>query len=465
MTIASEVQRIKDNIANTYTALEEKGAVIPEVQNSANLADTVATVTTGGGGGSSGDTSRSNLGNLSGLTQESSCLLGEDSDQVEKDWQTVRNILDNIPLTMTCEELRNKYNFFNRTSNNNLPNKLGLVFCQVDKVEIETAIIASGFTITDLLVPDDATISKVDYDTFAVAFGPSGEKWVIGLLSRSTTAALSSNSGYAINWVFGAYANGSIYKSDLSAARVTHVCGAYIDWRNSGANSTAQSIVQLPILQCTDPRYMGYRPHYVFKAPFKLDFSSASSSTSTTGAVLSFIDALDWEERQDLAKLCLQYDEATGRLNVPNLLSANVSGTSYRKNCINAVNTWLSPRTIYLWDFSDAPSGSESTYRLSYCITNNYGIELPPSCIRLNDVYIKLPGDNLGDTVSRVTLEVTPGYVLHLTKDSMNYLAQNAPTLSKQRELFIGYVNYDEHVLSSENKALLESKNWKIRYS
>ena len=51
MTIATEIQRIKDNIANTYTALEEKGATLPENQNSDNLADTVASVTTGGGGG------------------------------------------------------------------------------------------------------------------------------------------------------------------------------------------------------------------------------------------------------------------------------------------------------------------------------------------------------------------------------------------------------------------------------
>lgn len=51
MTIASEIQRIKDNIANTYTALEEKGATMPEVLNSNNLAGTVATITTGGGGG------------------------------------------------------------------------------------------------------------------------------------------------------------------------------------------------------------------------------------------------------------------------------------------------------------------------------------------------------------------------------------------------------------------------------
>ena len=54
MTIASEITRIKTNIENAYTALEAKGATIPDEKNSANLASTVNTIT--GGGGSSGET-------------------------------------------------------------------------------------------------------------------------------------------------------------------------------------------------------------------------------------------------------------------------------------------------------------------------------------------------------------------------------------------------------------------------
>lgn len=42
MTIASEITRIKTNIENAYTALENKGATLPDVKNSANLADTIS---------------------------------------------------------------------------------------------------------------------------------------------------------------------------------------------------------------------------------------------------------------------------------------------------------------------------------------------------------------------------------------------------------------------------------------
>lgn len=44
MSINSEIERIKTNITNTYNALEEKGATMPEQKNSNNLASTVETV-------------------------------------------------------------------------------------------------------------------------------------------------------------------------------------------------------------------------------------------------------------------------------------------------------------------------------------------------------------------------------------------------------------------------------------
>ncbi|MBR1600792.1 MAG: hypothetical protein IJ677_04365 [Alphaproteobacteria bacterium] len=49
MTIVSEINRIKNNITGAYTALSAKGATMPETQNSANLATTVASVPAGGG--------------------------------------------------------------------------------------------------------------------------------------------------------------------------------------------------------------------------------------------------------------------------------------------------------------------------------------------------------------------------------------------------------------------------------
>lgn len=47
MSIASEITRITDNVADAYTAANAKGATMPVTQNSDNLASTVATIPTG----------------------------------------------------------------------------------------------------------------------------------------------------------------------------------------------------------------------------------------------------------------------------------------------------------------------------------------------------------------------------------------------------------------------------------
>lgn len=46
MSIASEIERIKTNIANAYTACDMKGAILPEVLNSDNLATSISSIGT-----------------------------------------------------------------------------------------------------------------------------------------------------------------------------------------------------------------------------------------------------------------------------------------------------------------------------------------------------------------------------------------------------------------------------------
>lgn len=50
MSIQSEINRINTNIASAYDKCEEKGATMPDNENSANLADTIDSIPTGGGG-------------------------------------------------------------------------------------------------------------------------------------------------------------------------------------------------------------------------------------------------------------------------------------------------------------------------------------------------------------------------------------------------------------------------------
>jgi hypothetical protein len=55
MSVTSEIERIKTNIANAYTAIEEKGVITTNAKNSDNLASTISAIKTGGTGGGDGE--------------------------------------------------------------------------------------------------------------------------------------------------------------------------------------------------------------------------------------------------------------------------------------------------------------------------------------------------------------------------------------------------------------------------
>ena len=50
MSIADQITRIRGNISNAYDACNEKGATLPAVRNSANLAATITSIKAGGTG-------------------------------------------------------------------------------------------------------------------------------------------------------------------------------------------------------------------------------------------------------------------------------------------------------------------------------------------------------------------------------------------------------------------------------
>ena len=50
MSVLSEIERIKTNIVNAYTEIENKGVVTTVTKNSDNLASTISAIQTGGGG-------------------------------------------------------------------------------------------------------------------------------------------------------------------------------------------------------------------------------------------------------------------------------------------------------------------------------------------------------------------------------------------------------------------------------
>lgn len=96
MSIASQITRINNNIANAYTACSAKGATMPSTQNSANLANCISSIS-GGGGGSVTDYLKQSLISMStGVTTEYDPDMGYDTHTLNLVMEDYDDALFNI---------------------------------------------------------------------------------------------------------------------------------------------------------------------------------------------------------------------------------------------------------------------------------------------------------------------------------------------------------------------------------
>lgn len=70
LAFKGQIGRIRQNIANAYTQAGQKGATMPSVQNSDNLATTIASIKSGGGGTADNECDLLLTGGYGGLTRE-----------------------------------------------------------------------------------------------------------------------------------------------------------------------------------------------------------------------------------------------------------------------------------------------------------------------------------------------------------------------------------------------------------
>lgn len=99
MTIASEITRINNNIANAYTACNDKGATMPVTQNSANLATCIDSIQTGGTSSKYGATIDSLLGDV-----DSNGVLQFPTAQTDLVFTGVEDVVD---YALYCKFYRN----------------------------------------------------------------------------------------------------------------------------------------------------------------------------------------------------------------------------------------------------------------------------------------------------------------------------------------------------------------------
>ena len=159
MSIASEITRISNNIAAAYTALDGKGATLPETQNSANLADTIDTITTGGGGGGG----------------------GSDTPDYMEDYNTMVSTLDtDISNNVTFSNCEN--NGYTKIGTESASDKLcGAV---IDKNE-EFMYVRKDF-MKAYKIPSTATYESINTTYSLITFGSSNNPhWICYITSSS----------------------------------------------------------------------------------------------------------------------------------------------------------------------------------------------------------------------------------------------------------------------------------------
>lgn len=84
MSIANEIERIKRNIANAYEACLNKGATMPDIQNSDNLAETILSII---------------MGSASNATEEQINAILTQMTVEEVDGELVINTPDNVNIS------------------------------------------------------------------------------------------------------------------------------------------------------------------------------------------------------------------------------------------------------------------------------------------------------------------------------------------------------------------------------
>ena len=92
MSIASAIQAKQQQVADSYTAVSNKGGTLPQTQNLTNLATAISSIPSGGGGGSKfGATINTFLGNVN-----ASGVLQQPTEQSDLVFTGVKDVASNV---------------------------------------------------------------------------------------------------------------------------------------------------------------------------------------------------------------------------------------------------------------------------------------------------------------------------------------------------------------------------------
>lgn len=401
MSIASEIERISGNIADAYTALDAKGATLPESQNSANLADTIDSVPTGGGGG------------------ESAAYIN--------DFNTMAAILE-TDVTSGGSETKSQLEEkgYMAVASGHANHTIGFVYGDKVTYTIVNKAVLAGFKI-----PSSASYEVLDSSRYKVTF--TTEKWIIIRATGSSYAQLSSALPYfsKITTETG---------SDASKLAIPVAVYNYYGVNNSAINNTIGSIV---FAICGYIKYL----------KLKSDITITSPNYSDTD-VWNFILGLD--NCGDLLKQLSGYDSTNEVYPISGdtakrLCGLGTSSTAGQFDVLPFVKTG----TPVIFDLSSVSGSGTATLFPSAA---NYCYIMPT----VTDLKIKLPSTYT--TVDLTYKRYNASLGLSLTKEALQYMATNAPTVTSAT-VKLGYNNLGYLTYTTEGQEILSTftgKGWTV---
>ena len=419
MSIASEITRINNNIAAAYTALDGKGATLPEVQNSPNLADTIDTIS---GGGGSSDLKMAAFEAIKAEITDPT-ILNKTKEQLEADGWSVYGISASILIDKS---------FIGYVFSEDMPNKIYVKYTNGFKVP-------SDVTITPIMNGNSVYSYEIDYSNSQV-------KWIVIPVSKETAISAVCNSIYLS---FRSAVAGTSFSATEAAyvlSFVEYFCYSLLDDQYTSSNRYVNDISSSSISANVDP--FGLAKSYYLKDFYVTDNIKfiISLDGSNVNQFPSFLVPVSRcvSSKKVLESFFPQYTYGQTSLSAAytKIIMTNTTGL----NCIGRSRDF--PFVLDCSTFTGS-----NTYYVSngYTEPSNYDKRFSPPC----SLYVILPstgGFTWCTTYQNIIIPL----------ECLEFMANHAPTVSG-KTLKIGETNIERAGGSSGTIiSTLTGKGWTV---
>lgn len=366
MSIASEITRISENIANAYTSLSAKGATIPQAQNSDNLADTIDSVPSGGGGGT--PSYMTDFNNMATILEGLAVAGSQDSRSAS-------------------QFLEDGYDV--STGSGYRYNVLGFVYDEnVSYVYTRSDVFKA------LKIPSSASYENVGSNYYKVTF--TTERWII----------VNANSPQYFNAIETLSKKINISGSEFEKLLIPVAVYQY----TGSSNNTLDNIYG--IFNINKAEGLKY---------FKFNSTISNITQPTSAGVSAWQFLLRLDNIEELLPKFAGYNTTSKMLVISGSSAKDLCSLASSSQGLYSVLSLIKTGTSIVFDLSSVTATGTANF---FPAANNYCTPLPTA----RDLKIILPSSY--STINLTYKVYNSSYGLDFTHDALKFLADNAPTVT-----------------------------------